>query len=288
MRAARAQRRWSLGRPRGPQHRQPSAARADRARRRQSEPGHVAQARRRARHHADRARGRRTGDRAGRRRGGAGRDDAVVHPRREAPRGCWSATARSSCGPGRSGPATVATATRTALDRIELIAVETGTVALDVGHHRAEVPAGDSAWFDATLPHGYANPDSAPAPPSPSSSSSPHERPQLNRRPRLPRSRGGANAAPLNTTAKGTLSGAPSTSAELVRRTGVQASGEESLVGRSRLVAGDHRLWAPSRPLEVRHAAWSGGGDRRREARRRVARSRRLGTTPGVLVRRGG
>lgn len=42
---------------------------------------------------------------------------------------------------------------------VELITVETGTVALDVGHHRAEVPAGDSAWFDATLPHGYANPD---------------------------------------------------------------------------------------------------------------------------------
>ena len=41
---------------------------------------------------------------------------------------------------------------------VELLAVETGTVALDVGHHRAEVPAGDSAWFDATLPHRYANP----------------------------------------------------------------------------------------------------------------------------------
>jgi transcriptional regulator with XRE-family HTH domain len=42
---------------------------------------------------------------------------------------------------------------------VELITVETGTVALDVGHHRAEVSAGDSAWFDATLPHSYANPD---------------------------------------------------------------------------------------------------------------------------------
>jgi len=46
---------------------------------------------------------------------------------------------------------------------VELIAVEVGTVALDVGQHRAEVPAGDSAWFDATLPHGYANPDTTPA-----------------------------------------------------------------------------------------------------------------------------
>jgi transcriptional regulator with XRE-family HTH domain len=46
---------------------------------------------------------------------------------------------------------------------VELIAVETGTVALDVGHHRAAVPAGDSAWFDATLPHGYANPDTTTA-----------------------------------------------------------------------------------------------------------------------------
>ena len=45
----------------------------------------------------------------------------------------------------------------------ELIAVGTGTVVLDVGRHRVEVPAGDSAWFDATLPHRYANPGSAPA-----------------------------------------------------------------------------------------------------------------------------
>jgi transcriptional regulator with XRE-family HTH domain len=41
---------------------------------------------------------------------------------------------------------------------VELIAVETGTVVLDVGHHRAEVPAGDSGWVDATLPHSYTNP----------------------------------------------------------------------------------------------------------------------------------
>lgn len=46
---------------------------------------------------------------------------------------------------------------------VELIAVEAGTVALDVGQHRAEVPAGDSAWFDAALPHGYTNPDTTPA-----------------------------------------------------------------------------------------------------------------------------
>lgn len=46
---------------------------------------------------------------------------------------------------------------------VELIAVDTGTVALGVGHHRAEVPAGDSAWFDATLPHSYANPDTTTA-----------------------------------------------------------------------------------------------------------------------------
>jgi transcriptional regulator with XRE-family HTH domain len=41
---------------------------------------------------------------------------------------------------------------------VELIAAHTGTVALDVGHHRVEVPAGDSAWFDATSPHKYSNP----------------------------------------------------------------------------------------------------------------------------------
>jgi transcriptional regulator with XRE-family HTH domain len=41
---------------------------------------------------------------------------------------------------------------------VELISVDTGTIALDVGHHHVEVPAGDSAWFDATLPHTYSNP----------------------------------------------------------------------------------------------------------------------------------
>jgi quercetin dioxygenase-like cupin family protein len=39
----------------------------------------------------------------------------------------------------------------------ELLTVTAGTVALDVGRHRVEVPTGDSARLDATLPHGYAN-----------------------------------------------------------------------------------------------------------------------------------
>lgn len=46
---------------------------------------------------------------------------------------------------------------------VELITVDRGTVALDVGHHHVEVPAGDSAWFDATLPHTYANPGTTTA-----------------------------------------------------------------------------------------------------------------------------
>jgi transcriptional regulator with XRE-family HTH domain len=46
---------------------------------------------------------------------------------------------------------------------VELIAVDTGTVALDIGRHRVVVPTGDSAWFDATLPHGYANPEAGTA-----------------------------------------------------------------------------------------------------------------------------
>ena len=46
---------------------------------------------------------------------------------------------------------------------VELITVDTGTVALDVGHHHVEVPTGDSAWFDATLPHTYANPGTSTA-----------------------------------------------------------------------------------------------------------------------------
>jgi mannose-6-phosphate isomerase-like protein (cupin superfamily) len=45
----------------------------------------------------------------------------------------------------------------------ELLTIQTGTVALDVGDHHAEIPAGDSAWFDATWPHAYANPAAAAA-----------------------------------------------------------------------------------------------------------------------------
>jgi DNA-binding XRE family transcriptional regulator/quercetin dioxygenase-like cupin family protein len=46
---------------------------------------------------------------------------------------------------------------------IELLTVQTGTVALDVRDHRVEVTTGDSAWFDATWPHAYANSGAAAA-----------------------------------------------------------------------------------------------------------------------------
>jgi transcriptional regulator with XRE-family HTH domain len=46
---------------------------------------------------------------------------------------------------------------------VELVTAHTGTIALDVGHHYVEVPAGDSAWFDATLPHTYSNPGTSTA-----------------------------------------------------------------------------------------------------------------------------
>jgi transcriptional regulator with XRE-family HTH domain len=46
---------------------------------------------------------------------------------------------------------------------LELLSVHTGTVGLDVGDHHVDVAAGDSAWFDATRPHGYANPGPAAA-----------------------------------------------------------------------------------------------------------------------------
>ncbi len=46
---------------------------------------------------------------------------------------------------------------------LELLAVQTGTVTLDVGQHRVEIPAGDSAWFEATWPHSYANPGASAA-----------------------------------------------------------------------------------------------------------------------------
>jgi transcriptional regulator with XRE-family HTH domain len=46
---------------------------------------------------------------------------------------------------------------------LELLTVLTGTVALDIGDDHAEIPAGDSAWFDATRPHAYRNPEAIPA-----------------------------------------------------------------------------------------------------------------------------
>ena len=46
---------------------------------------------------------------------------------------------------------------------LELLAVQTGTVALDVGEHHIEIPAGDSAWFEATWPHAYINSSAAAA-----------------------------------------------------------------------------------------------------------------------------
>ena len=46
---------------------------------------------------------------------------------------------------------------------LELLTVQTGTVALDVGDHHVEIPTGDSAWFDATWPHAYANPGATAA-----------------------------------------------------------------------------------------------------------------------------
>jgi transcriptional regulator with XRE-family HTH domain len=46
---------------------------------------------------------------------------------------------------------------------LELITVQSGTVALDVGDHHVEIPTGDSAWFDATRPHAYSNPGTTAA-----------------------------------------------------------------------------------------------------------------------------
>jgi transcriptional regulator with XRE-family HTH domain len=40
---------------------------------------------------------------------------------------------------------------------LELLSVQTGTVTLDVGDDRVEVPAGDGAWLDPTFPHAYTN-----------------------------------------------------------------------------------------------------------------------------------
>jgi DNA-binding XRE family transcriptional regulator len=46
---------------------------------------------------------------------------------------------------------------------IELLTVHAGTIALDVGDHQVEIPAGDSAWLDATRPHAYSNPGATTA-----------------------------------------------------------------------------------------------------------------------------
>jgi transcriptional regulator with XRE-family HTH domain len=46
---------------------------------------------------------------------------------------------------------------------LELLTVHTGTVALDVGDHHVEIPAGDGAWLDATRPHAYSNPGTTAA-----------------------------------------------------------------------------------------------------------------------------
>lgn len=46
---------------------------------------------------------------------------------------------------------------------LELLTVQAGTVALDVGDYHVEIPTGDSAWFDATRPHAYSNPAATPA-----------------------------------------------------------------------------------------------------------------------------
>jgi transcriptional regulator with XRE-family HTH domain len=46
---------------------------------------------------------------------------------------------------------------------LELLTVETGSVALDVDDHHVEIPAGDGAWFDAARPHAYSNPGTTAA-----------------------------------------------------------------------------------------------------------------------------
>jgi transcriptional regulator with XRE-family HTH domain len=47
-------------------------------------------------------------------------------------------------------------------EAVELLAVHDGNLTLEVGEDRIEVPAGDSAWFDATHPHAYSNQTAAP------------------------------------------------------------------------------------------------------------------------------
>jgi len=46
---------------------------------------------------------------------------------------------------------------------LELLTVQTGTVALEVGDHHVDIPTGDGAWFDATWPHAYTNPGATTA-----------------------------------------------------------------------------------------------------------------------------
>ena len=46
---------------------------------------------------------------------------------------------------------------------LELLTVQTGNIALDVGDHHVEISTGDSAWFDATWPHAYTNPGATAA-----------------------------------------------------------------------------------------------------------------------------
>lgn len=46
---------------------------------------------------------------------------------------------------------------------LELLTVQTGTIRLEVSDYHVEVPAGDSAWFDATHPHAYDNPGATAA-----------------------------------------------------------------------------------------------------------------------------
>jgi transcriptional regulator with XRE-family HTH domain len=46
---------------------------------------------------------------------------------------------------------------------LELLSTSAGKVRLDVGDNHVDVAAGDSAWFDASLPHAYGNPGRATA-----------------------------------------------------------------------------------------------------------------------------
>jgi len=46
---------------------------------------------------------------------------------------------------------------------LELLTVQTGTIRLEISDYHVEVPAGDSAWFDATHAHAYANPGATAA-----------------------------------------------------------------------------------------------------------------------------